>query len=176
MAKSLDFSRLIRLAPQSSNLLNSEIASPLLQDENSNRGNEMMMGGGARAHLGNETLNKGSLETLLVFGMICIAIVASIASVIWFIKSYQTSSLGRRDETSDGNESFSNENPYSDSESSKESDNRSDFEVELDFEFSEESHEHATPVSVSRSQSSSSPPSSPHPNSFSNGGPSSSFA
>ncbi|CAG7725602.1 unnamed protein product [Allacma fusca] len=140
VAKSLDFSRLIRLSPQSSNLLHSEVAaSPLQQDDTNNEIKSIhpaVNENGARAHLAAESLQKGGWETILVFGMICVAIVASMASVIWFIKSYRTSATNMEDQANDDNESF--ESQY-DSQSSQ--DNRSEFEVELDFEFSEDNHD-----------------------------------
>ena len=142
VAKSLDFSRLIRLSPQSSNLLNPEIAaSPLQQDENPGvdhtGGAAESSHGMARGHLAAaESLQRGSLETILVFGMICIAIVASMASFIWFIKSYRTAGGALGGQSTEDNESF--ETPY-DSQSSQ--DNASEFEVELEFEFSDDNND-----------------------------------
>ena len=163
VAKSLDFSRLIRLAPQSSNLLNPEIAaSPLLQEENpSDYGRDGGAVGGdnnigvARGHLAAaDNLQRGSLETILVFGMICIAIVASMASFIWFIRSYRTAGATLGGQSTEDNESF--ETPY-DSHSSQ--DNSSEFEVELDFEFSDDNNDSVTHQSSPSSPSSSNPPS-----------------
>ena len=157
MAKSLDFSRLIRLSPQSTNLLNPEIAaSPLQQDENPGDYKQGGSAGGenshgvARGHLAAaESLQRGSLETVLVFGMICIAIVASMASFIWFIKSYRTAGGTLGGQSTEDNESF--ETPY-DSQSSQ--DNTSEFEVELDFEFSDDNNDSITHQSSSTNPSS----------------------
>lgn len=102
----------------------------------------------------------GGWEGYLVLGMVCMAVVASLSSVIWFVKSYRSTSAAgcklREDHRDYGSEgSASAPSSLSSFEESLRSgsagsgvdldgrlphnlDTRSELEVELDFEFSEE--------------------------------------
>ncbi|ODM96186.1 hypothetical protein Ocin01_10497, partial [Orchesella cincta] len=166
VAKSLDFSRLIRISPQSSNLLNTdsdggsssasqqqdfkfEDGLPISQYNSLTQSNPLSNAAESRAF--SDSLNRGTWETFLVFGMICVAIIASMSSVIWFIRSYRSSGnpadserirrSHRGDvESLDGSSGYSYEDSYCSSSNSNHNslDTRSDLEVELDFEFSED--------------------------------------
>lgn len=109
--------------------------------------NPMTSVGESRAF--SDSLHRGTWETFLVFGMICVAIIASMSSVIWFIRSYRSDGdsgdtqrirRGRGDvESLDGSSGYSYDDTFSSTSSHHNSlDTRSDFEVELDFEFSED--------------------------------------
>lgn len=101
----------------------------------------------------SDSLYRGTWETFLVFGMICVALIASMCSVVWFVKSYKSADVGgdtqrirkghrhRGDiESLGGSSGYSFDDTYSSSSNSHNNslDTRSDYEVELDFEFSED--------------------------------------
>ncbi|CAL8135435.1 unnamed protein product [Orchesella dallaii] len=180
VAKSLDFSRLIRISPQSSNLLNTdsdtgsstnqqqdfkfEDGLPISQYNSLTQSNPLSNAAESRAF--SDSLHRGTWETFLVFGMICVAIIASMSSVIWFVRSYRSSGNPadseriRRNhrgdvESLDGSSGYSYEDSYCSSSNSNHNslDTRSDLEVELDFEFSEdvnrpENNSNTAPVST----------------------------
>lgn len=163
VAKSLDFSRLIRISPQTTNLLNADTDTsssnqqqdvvssnfedgslrPISQYNSLTQANPASAVGEGRAF--SDSLHQGTWETFLVFGMICVAIIASMASVVWFIRSYRVDGLsdshrrGGDVESLDGSSGYSyDSSTYSSSSNQNSLDTRSDFEVELDFEFSED--------------------------------------
>lgn len=169
VAKSLDFSKLIRLAPQRNNLLNSdtdpsssssnqqhqdfETSDPdplrsVSQYHSLTQANPLSsVVGEGRAF--SDSMYKGTWETFLVFGMMCVAIIASMASVVWFIRSYRSGEISpdtqriRRShrgdiESLDGSSGYSYDDSTYSSSNQNSLDTRSDFEVELDFEFSED--------------------------------------
>lgn len=166
VAKSLDFSRLIRISPQTSNLLNSDgdtssssqqqhetlsnsfddaSLRPISQYHSLTQANPLSSVGEGRAF--SDSLHRGTWETFLVFGMICVAIIASMASVVWFVRSYRDADVSdskriRRNagdaESLDGSSGYSYDDSTYSSSNQSSLDTRSDFEVELDFEFSED--------------------------------------
>jgi hypothetical protein len=168
VAKSIDFSQFIRISPQASNILQlngdaeSESNSPFNSNEDHNSIASSRLQEGSpyivsrlqadptdEERAFSEKLHRGTWETFLVFGMICAAIIASMSSVIWFIRSYRSSGdtsnqqrLRSSDEASaDSNSSYSSfEGSISLSSDPANSnlDSRSDIDVELDFEFSED--------------------------------------
>lgn len=183
MAKSLDFSDLIRLSPQNTNLLKRDPNAPsqsirgkkpvrppsrgrsrnLEADEQnqglllgpealqkvSNAENPSIMAhlSSSKNHIELDTgsgiesygrkLEKGTMGTLLVFGMICAAIIASLISLIWFVKSYKGGYQQDRDDESFDSSSLSSASAVG-SCSSVGDPIGPDPEVELDFEFSED--------------------------------------
>ncbi|OXA62193.1 hypothetical protein Fcan01_02147 [Folsomia candida] len=185
VAKSLDFNRLIRIAPRVNNALQGgrgggellgeldhhnqhqdEESAPLhIQDEyhNSIPTNNLQDGSQSQYHVshlyaekdsnGAEArglavkLHRGTWETFLVFAMVGAAIVASLASVLWFIRSYRNINSAHEetirritadDSSSDANSSISYDGSSSSLSNVSYSDTRSEADVELDFEFSED--------------------------------------
>jgi len=191
VAKSIDFSQFIRIAPQASNILSggepvsdssvpegrgevspadpsssntvplfstNDHANSIASFSSLQEGSPYIVSrlqadpsaDSSRAF--NEKLQRGTWETFLVFGMICAAIIASMSSVIWFIKSYRNSgdepSQQRLRHGNEGSSSSDSNLSYSsfdgsislssDQGNSNNQDNRSDIDVELDFEFSED--------------------------------------
>jgi hypothetical protein len=197
VAKSLDFNRLVRIAPRPNNavvgvgtsisdgqeeqdeeqehLSDSTLQQNLQHEQHhnsiptTNNLQDASHHGGYVSHLYAdkhpiadsralaEKLSRGTLETLLVLGMICCAIIASMFSVIWFIRSYRSinsahentirrittedddssSSISYDDNGSASGSSSISENNFRDTRSPSSSCDV-DVDVELDFEFSED--------------------------------------
>lgn len=107
----------------------------------------------------DEKLSRGTWETALVFGMICAAIICSMGSVIWFIRSYRSINSAHEETirriTTDEDSSDSSSSISYDAGSVGPTESWSgslghttsevDVDVELDFEFSEEINPSAPP-------------------------------
>lgn len=165
VAKSLDFNRLFRISPQSSNSLNGD-GDPQhqadIQLQAQQHGNSIPTNlqddsqyyvsrlyaekqPTAESRALDASLQRGTWESFLVFGMICAAIVASMGSVLWFIRSYRSINSAHEetirritDDSSDTSSSISYDSSLSEVPNSSAGNPDFEPEVELDFEFSED--------------------------------------